>query len=599
MAQALDPVPVCPDAPGISKRASPLAVGARWIDSDKILFVDGKPEKFPGWITLTLTSVTDPIRGMLAWSTLQLLQFIGIGTHRKLYVVDAGNDPVDITPVDTTGTLVNPFTVTINSATVIVADTAHGRNAGDEVRFSGATLIATTGMTINGTYQVVTRIDDDSYTITHSVVATNSGTGGGAAVAYVYELPIGTSNPLEGDGYGAGPYGLGDYGSPTDDTGSTIVFEPRVWNLVQAGDLMYANPINGGIYVFDPADTPAYQRAELLTNAPTVCRGLFMTPERFLFALGVDNDTMNIKWPDQDDNTNWTPGSTSTANSRRLREGTRIISGVGLGNNISGVWTDTALYRFQYTGNQFIYNSTLMGTNCGLVSPMALISLLGIAYWMSRHGFFYWGGGVPQRIQNSEDVSEFVIRELRLSGYEYKCNAFYSPRYNVLLWLYVASDETEPGLYVGVSLKDFSWVVGTLERTCGVVGPDQRPILASSDGWLFQHEDGLDDDGEIMQAFIERAPMQIAGGTRLGEITGIVTDMQRQTGTMSIEIKTYDRMNDGVLDTERIAFEPGEDLLDPSIGGRIARLTIRSEALGGDFRIGAPMLEVKATGKIR
>jgi hypothetical protein len=52
-----------------------------------------------------------------------------------------------------------------------------------------------------------------------------------------------------------------------------------------------------------------------------------MTPERFLFALGVDNDAMNIKWPDQDDNTNWTPGSTSTANSRRLREGTRIIGG--------------------------------------------------------------------------------------------------------------------------------------------------------------------------------------------------------------------------------------------------------------------------------
>jgi hypothetical protein len=142
-------------------------------------------------------------------------------------------------------------------------------------------------------------------------------------------------------------------------------------------------------------------------------------------------------------------------------------------------------------------------------------------------------------------------------------------------------------------------VVGTLERTSGVIGPDQRPILASADGWLYQHEDGLDDDGEIMQAFIERAPLQIAGGTRLGEITGIVTDMQRQTGTMSFEIKTYDRINDGVLDTERIAFEPGEDLLDPSIGGRIARITIRSEALGGDFRIGAPMLEVKATGKIR
>lgn len=596
MAQRLDPVPICPDTPGISKRSSPLAVGNRWIGCDKVLMVNSKPEKMPGWITKTLASVTDPVRGLLYWSTLELRTFYGLGTHRKLYVVDDGETPADITPLDETGTLTNPFTTTLSLTTVTVTDTAHGRNAGDTVIFDGASAVG--GITIDGAYVVVTRIDDDIYTITHSAAASSAATGGGS-VNYEYELPIGTVDPLEGDGYGAGPYGLGDYGEPTEDVGSTIIFEPRVWSLVNNGDLMYANPLNGGIYVFDPAAAPSYQRAEALTNAPTVCRALFMTPERFPFALGVDNDAMLIKWPDQDDHTNWTPGSTSTSNERRLREGSRIVAGIGLGSGISGVWTDTAIYRFQYTGNQFVYDSRLAGTNCGLVSPMAKFKHLDVAYWMSRHGFHYWGGGAPQPIPNSEDVREFVIRALRQSGYEYKCNAFYWPRYNIGIWFYVADDDTEPGLYVGVSLSDLSWIVGTLERTSGVIGPDQRPVLAGADGWLYQHEDGLDADGEIMQSYIERAPLQVVSGTRLGEINGIITDMERQTGSMSIEIKTYERINDGVLDTERISFEPGEDLLDPSIGGRIARLTIRSEALGGDFRIGAPMLEVKATGKQR
>lgn len=596
MAKPLDPVPICPDAPGISKRASPLAVGNRWIDSDKVLFVEGKPEKMPGFEAKTSTSVTDPIRGFLFWSTLQLLNFFGLGTHRKLYVIDDGNEPADITPVDTSGNLTNPFTTTIGSAVVTVTDTAHLRNAGDEARYSGASAVG--GITVNGAYAVTARIDDDNYTITHTAVASSSATGGGT-VAYVYELPIGSADPLEGDGYGAGAYGLGDYGEPTEDAGSTIIFEPRIWSLVKAGDLMYANPINGGIYVFDPADTPSYQRAELLTNAPTVCRGLFMTPERFLFALGVDNDPMNIKWPDQDDNTNWTPGSTTTANSRRLVEGSRIIGAAPLGNRVSGVWTDTSLYKFQYTGNSFIYDSTLIAKNCGLVSPMAVIDRLGVAYWMSLHGFFAWGGGSPTPIQNSADVSEFVIKALRQSGYQFKCNAFYWPRYNVIIWFYVSTDETEPGLYAGVCLKDFSWVVGTFERTSGVVGPDQRPVLAGADGILYQHEEGLDANGEIMQSYIERAPLQIMGGTRLGEITAVVTDMERQVGTMSIDISMYERVKGALLDNERIEFEPDEDLLDPSLGGRIAKIIIRSEALGGDFRIGAPSLEVKATGKIR
>jgi hypothetical protein len=598
VARRLDPIPVCPEQQGISKRGSPLSVGSRWIDSDKVIFVDGRPQKFPGWITKSLSSVTDPIRGLLFWATLELLFFYGLGTYRKLYVMDQGETPTDITPVESTGTLLsNPFTTVNGSTSVTVTHVAHGRNEGDEVRYSGAT--AGGGITIDGTYQVVTNVDNDHYTITHTAAATSSVSGGGGTVDYEYELTIGTVDPFEGDGYGAGPYGLGDYGEPTTDVGSTVVFEPRVWNLAQNGDLMYANPVSRGIYVFDPAATPSYQRAVLLTNAPTSVRSIFVTPERFLFALGADNDAMNIMWPDQDDHTNWTPGSTSTANSRRLREGTRIIGAKGLANGISGVWTDTAFYRFQYTGNQFIYDSKLMGTGCGLVSPMAVIERFGVAYWMSRNGYFYSGGGVPQAIPNAEDVREFVIRALRQSGYEFKCNAFFSPRYNFIAWFYVADDDTEPGLYVAVSLTDFSWAVGTLERTSGVIGADQRPVLAGSDGVIYQHEDGLDADGAIMQCFIERAPMQLAGGALLGEITGMVTDMERQTGAMSSEIKTYDRMNDGQLDSERIQFEPGEDLIDFSLGGRIARITFRSEALGGDFRIGAPMLEVKGTGRQR
>lgn len=600
MAQKANPTPLAPSSPGISKRASPLAVGDRWIDADKVRFVDSLPEKIGGFQKITTASVTDPIRGLRCWTTLAEQPLIGMGTHRKLFVVDQSDTPADITPVESTGTLTNPFTVTTGSATVAVAHASHGRNVGDEIIFSGAAVIAGTGMTINGDYQVSAIIDVNNYEIVQSVASLGNGTGGGT-VSYEYILAIGAPDPVDGDGYGAGFYGAGDYGAPSEDNSSLFVFDPRIWNLSDYGQLLLANPTNGGIYKFDPTLTPAYQRAALLDNAPTSCRSIFVTPERFLFALGANNDPLNIMWADQNDITIWTPDQTNTANSRRLQEGTRIMAGAGLANLYSGVWTDSALYQFQYTGSSFIYDSTLVGTNCGLVSPMALIVHLGVAYWMSRNNFLMWNGGVPVPIPNSSDVREFVMRALRSGGYEMKTNAYLNTRYNEIWWFYASTDMDEPGLYVAVSLTDFSWICGTLSRTSGdhFKGSDQSPILASTDGWLYQHETGKDADGAIMQAFIQRAPLQILDGGTSGEIQGIVTDMQRQTGNMTVEVNTFDRINAGLLETEREVFGPGDDLVDLRIGGRIAGITFRSDVLGGDFRLGAPAMEVISTGKRR
>ncbi len=80
----------------------------------------------------------------------------------------------------------DPFAVTSGSATITVTHTSHGLYAGDVVTLSGAT--AGGGITIDGAYEVVERVDADSYTITHSDAATSTdATTGGSAVTYVYD----------------------------------------------------------------------------------------------------------------------------------------------------------------------------------------------------------------------------------------------------------------------------------------------------------------------------------------------------------------------------------------------------------------------------
>jgi len=88
------------------------------------------------------------------------------------------------------------------------------------------------------------------------------------------------------------------------------------------------------------------------------------------------------------DPTTWTPATTNTAFSRTLQIGTKLVDGMPIAPFLSLVWSDSAVYLFQYTGSQFLYNSSALGVDCGLISPNAAVSVDGIAYWMGPDNFY-------------------------------------------------------------------------------------------------------------------------------------------------------------------------------------------------------------------
>jgi hypothetical protein len=230
----------------------------------------------------------------------------------------------------------NPFSMTNASAVVTVTDTAHGATNGATVVFSGAA--AGGGITISGPY-VLTYVDANSYTITHTAAATSTTTGGGATVVAAYQINIGTVDGYSARGYGVGPYGEEAYG--TARTLSLISMDPRFWALDNYGDWLLAAHIGSTIYLYDEDND---DRAQPLENAPTDVRFAFVTEERYIFALC---EAMVLRWPDRDDITDWTAGSTDTANTRTLASGNKLVAGSVLGGGVSLIWTDTSLYLAQ------------------------------------------------------------------------------------------------------------------------------------------------------------------------------------------------------------------------------------------------------------
>jgi hypothetical protein len=185
---------------GLNRENTRYTTEGGFYDCDKIRFRQGTPEKIGGWVPVITNSFLGVCRGLWNWITLGGLNIVALGTNLKYYL-ETGGAYYDITPLRYTtasDSLTNPFTTTIGSNVVTVADTGSNVQDGDVVNISGV------GITVDGipafefnTTHVVTRINADSYTITVDTNATAgaSGVGGTVQVSYFY-YTVALTNPF-------------------------------------------------------------------------------------------------------------------------------------------------------------------------------------------------------------------------------------------------------------------------------------------------------------------------------------------------------------------------------------------------------------------
>lgn len=583
---------------GFVKREGPLAAQGRYVDGQWVRFVRGQPEKIKGWERYTSATMTGVARGAHTWNDLSSATQMAIGTSAKLYYIDLVQTPINITPYeDPAGTaLTDVLNTTAGSPIVTVTHTSHGKVVGQTI-----TISATVGgITLSGDYDIKTVVDANNYQITAATNATSTVASGGGGITIYYEIAPGTADPSGGFGWGVGGWGLGTWGTPRDTT--SIFFEPRYWTLDNFGKLLLAAPNNGPLYVFDPTVSITRAVKAAAVEGPGGMRHMFVTPERYVVAVGASPDTSNavdpmlLRWSTQADYTVWTPTVDNTANARRLGVGKKLIAGAATGSQLNLIWSDEALYLMQYTGSDFVFDTRIAGINCGLIGPMAFAMARGAAYWMSHSAFYQYDGGVS-RIPNSEDIAEWVFDQQR-PYYGVKNVAFFNERFNEVWFLFVPEADSEPTTYAVVNLADNSWITGTLSRTTATTskGDDDRPILAGADGYLYLHETGLDADGAAIDSWIQSAPTQIMEGNREFEVLGFSGDWGRQTGVVTVTFTASDGSGEATIDSGSVTMTPGTSTEDLRLAGRLISFMMRSNVVGGDYRLGAFSFEIRVAG---
>lgn len=575
--------------PGIVKRSTPYWAAGRYVDSDKVRFRDGLPEKEGGCVRLRPELLDGACRGLHSYIASNGTRYLAMGTHTKLYNLYGGVLD-DITPIRASDTLTDPFATTSGSRTVTVADTTHGLDTGARAIFTDGDPVG--GIYIQGEYEV-TVIDADSYTIEHGAAASSTTTGGGS-VDVDYLINPGLRHNIDGIGYGVGPCGLETYGTPR--TASIMQLICRTWQIDHRDDDLIACHYRGRIYKWNPAD----QRATVLANSPVDCVTAFVTDEGHVVALGPDDRPLDVDWSDADDPTAWTPALDNEAGSRTLQGSGRLVAGMKLARGLYMLWSDADVYLMRYVPeSNVVFDIERLGSGYGIAGPNAAIALNGIPYWMAPDGAVYRYAGQIERIDDG-DIAEFVSGTTRTPALNArqmrKVYAFRNVDMEEVGFLFPSIDSIELDRLARYSPNGGYWTPSLWDRTAWLDAHEfGYPVAVDPDGRVYRHETGVDNDGEPLRSYLVRAPDEVGDGTDLLNIIGIVPDFHEQRGTLTLILLATEEPRDEPVE-ERLAVGPGTKTVDARSSGRQVGFRIESDELGGFFRMGKIKLLVQAGG---
>lgn len=326
-------------------------------------------------------------------------------------------------------------------------------------------------------------------------------------------------------GYGVGAYGVGPYGL---NLGAAVIFDADTWQLDNFGEILIACLTSDGKIYESTPNAAATQ----VTNSPTGCRAVVVTPERFIFALGASSDPRNVAWCSQQARTIWTATGSNSAGSFPLQTVGRLMAGRRTDRETL-LWTDADLWAAVYIGGNSVYSFQRRGNNCGLLGPNAVTIAESAAFWMADGQFFVYDGAVRQV---PCDVTDYVFSDLN-KVQKAKITAFPNIRFGEVWWFYPSASQSglENDRYVALNYRTGQWTFGTLPRAAGV-GADVfiNPQLWATDGRLYSHETGVSRTGQ--QAFIESGPLELDAGDRVLRIQSLLPD-ERTLG--QVQAKFY------------------------------------------------------------
>ena len=327
---------------------------------------------------------------------------------------------------------------------------------------------------------------------------------------------------------------------------------------------------------------------EPLSNAPANNKSIVVTEERFIFALGAGGNSRKVAWCDKENNTVWAPAVTNEAGDQELATAGQIMAGIRTRGGTLIV-TDTDAHLAQYQGPPYVYGFSRVGTECGAISRLGLVTTDIGAFWFGLESFHFFDGNSVQTLQC--DVHDYVFADFN-STQQSKIWGMVNGANSEVWWFYCSSNSNECDRYVAYDFVDNHWLIGNLARTSGVSrGVFKYPMMANhtTKSNIYNHEVGFNYDSE--QIFCETGAIVVGNGDEILKVTSVIPDEKTQ-GDVDLTFKAKLLPND----TERNygPFNPANPTA-VRFSGRQIKMRVDGER-NVDWRVGIMRLDVKSGG---
>jgi hypothetical protein len=620
--------------PGINRDQTNYSNEGGWYECDKIRFRSGYPEKIGGWTKATSEYMLGFCRQMFGWITSYQDNFLACGTNEKVYI-EVGGYFYDITPLRPTApTLTTPvtdncITTTNGSGTVTIIAVGSDADVGNYVDISGAAAVGgIPAATLNASHKVETVINVNAFTFTVGVNATSSTTGGGTGINLSFEIDTGNGITTQGYGWGTNTWNNAfGWGLASPDP----VFLPQQdWWFDQFDNDLVMNIRNGPIYYWERG-TNATPDVSLLTRAilledvggavdvpDSAMQILVSQNDKHLLAFGCqpyagsagDFDPLLIRWASQDNPGLWTPAVTNSAGFIRVSRGSQIVRAIPTKQEIL-VFTEATLSSLQFTGTSDVFALQEIGDNLSIIGPRAVTIVNNMTFWMGKDKFYVYTGRVetlPCSLRN------FVFNDINFDqADQIVCGT--NEGWNEVWWMYPSANSNVNNRYIIFNHLERIWYYGNLDRNAWLDSPLRNfPQASYTDAvlersYLLNHEDGTNDDGVALAAYIQSSDFDIAEGDQLMLTRRVIPDINFDgSSAANPEVNFVIRPRNfpggsyqsNTSNTQRVIQTVVNQFTDEVFMRARARqvaLRVESSGLDTQWQLGSPRLDLRPDGR--
>jgi hypothetical protein len=326
----------------------------------------------------------------------------------------------------------------------------------------------------------------------------------------------------------------------------------------------------------------------------------------------TDFDPLLIRWANQDEPQNWTPSTSNSAGFIRVSRGSEIVRALATRQEIL-IWTNSSLYSMQYLGTTDVFGLQELADNISIIGPRAVATANNVTYWMGQDKFYVYTGQV-QTLPCT--LRQYVFQDINLNqSDQIVCGS--NEGFTEIWWFYPSAESTWNNRYVIFNHLENAWYYGEIVRTAWLdTALRGNPIACKTGenediGYVYAHEDGVNDDGAPMTSYIQSSDFDLGDGEQFMLTRRLLPDLNftestaaSPTVTMTMRPKRFSgsAYANTASDTQSVisssaTIDQYTDQVFIRARGRQMALKVESTELGVQWQLGSLRLDVRPDGK--